>query len=198
MESLGRFVNSLYICNQNDKNMELLKELIYEDRKGINEFHVYDKSSLNHLVFRWLLTQVDLKPFESGLPQRRLQVFNDAYYICTLAMMRSAGGDFVSYAYKKCSMPSIVFPMVYVFISKVGERDNSNLLEVIKTGLKSRGWEDNLTELIKMTENYPDNLSPSEFAQRELTPELLSSIRWFKATGKYAKDDILKIVKYIS
>ena len=75
---------------------------------------------------------------------------------------------------------------------------NSRLLKDIKTGLKSEGWEDNLNSLIKITTNYSGSILSIEFAQRKLTSELLSNIKWYKTTGGYEKDDILKIVRYIS
>ncbi len=181
--------------------MIIPRELIYEDRKDLKEFGVYDDSSLNHLIYEeWLLNLPELNPFKPGLSQRRLKVFNDAYYICTLVLMHPTNEDFVSYAKERCSIPSVVFPMVYFLISKVKDMNvtNSRLLKDIKTGLKSEGWEDNLNSLIKITTNYSGSILSIEFAQRKLTSELLSNIKWYKTTGGYEKDDILKIVRYIS
>lgn len=108
--------------------------------------------------------------------------------------------DFASYANERCSIPSLVFPMVYIYISKVKDKDydNSRLLKDIETGLKAEGWEDNLNELIQYTNNYTFSLSSSKFAHRKLTPEILNAMKWYKITGGYMKDDILKIVRYIS
>lgn len=181
--------------------MIIPRELVYEDRKDLKEFGVDDVLSLNHLIYEeWLLNLPDLKPFKPGLSQRRLKVFNDAYYICTLVLMHPTNEDFASYANERCSIPSVVFPMVYFLISKVKDTNvtNSRLLKDIKTGLKSEGWEDNLNSLIKITTNYSGSILSIEFAQRKLTPQLLSNIKWYKTTGGYEKDDILKIVRYIS
>lgn len=181
--------------------MIIPRELVYEDRKDLKEFGVDDVLSLNHLIYEeWLLNLPDLKPFKPGLSQRRLKVFNDAYYICTLVLMHPTNEDFASYANERCSIPSVVFPMVYFLISKVKDTNvtNSRLLKDIKTGLKSEGWEDNLNSLIKITTNFTDSIPSIEFAQRKLTSKLLSNIKWYKTTGGYEKDSILKIVRYIS
>lgn len=180
--------------------MEIPRELIYEDKNSIIEFGIKDDTSLNHLIYEeWLLNLPDLEPFKTGLSRRRLKVFNDAYYICTLILMHPTNEEFVSYAYKRCCLPSVVFPLVHFYILNVKDRgySNSALLKSIEAGLKSEGNERNLRELIKCTEKIKVNISSSQFVQRKLTPELLANILWYRATGKYAKDDILKLMKYI-
>lgn len=181
--------------------MIIPRELIYEDKKNISEFGINDVGSLNYLIYEeWLLNRVELKPFKSGLPVRMLKVFNDAYFICTLILMHPTNKDFVSYAYERVSIKSLVLSMVYLYISNIEDKpfSNSILLKTIKTGLRSEGWEDNLEALIKCTKNYSGKLFSSEFTQRKLTPELLSSKMWYKTTDAYKKDDILKIVRYVA
>lgn len=181
--------------------MIIPRELIYEDRKFLKEFGVYEDSSLNHLIYEeWLLNLPELNPFKPGLSQRRLKVFNDAYYICTLVLMHPTNENFASYAIERCSIPSVVFPMVYFLISKVKDTNiiNSRLLKDIRSGLKSEGWEDNLNSLITITNYFSGSLSSIEFEQRKLTSKLLSNIKWYKTTDGFKKDDILKIVRYIS
>ena len=183
-------------------NMDIPRELIYEEKSSIKEFDIYDKTSLNHLLYNeWLLNLEDLKPFESGISKRRLKVFNDAYYICTLIFMHPTNEDFAYYAKKRCTIPSVVFPMVYLYISKVEENyfvNNLRLLKDIKAGLKSEGWHENLNNLLRCTSSFSGGLSSSVFAQRKLTPKLLSEIKWYKATGGFVKEDIELIARYIS
>ena len=114
--------------------------------------------------------------------------------------MHPTNEEFASYASERCSMPSVVFPIVYLYISKVNAKgfSNTRLLKDIKTGLKSKGWDNNLNELIKCTEEYVGDLSSSEFAQRELSPELLSKISWYNITDNYTKDSIFYIVRHIA
>ena len=181
--------------------MVLPRELVYEEKKKIQQFGVNDEKTLNHLIYeKWLLTRTDLQPLETGLSKRRLNVFNDAYYICTLILMHPTSEGFASYAVERCSLPSVVLPMVYLYISKVGDcrYSNSRLLEDIKTGLKSKGWEGNLNELINSTSTFTGTILSSEFEQRELTSDLLSRSMWYKITGGYKREDIWKIVRYIA
>jgi len=180
--------------------MEVPRELVYEEKKCIDEFGINDDTSLNHLIYEeWLLNLADLEPFKSGLSKRRLQVFNDAYYICTLILMHPTNEEFTSYAYQRCNLPSVVFPLVYFYISNVKDRgySNSALLKNIEAGLKSEGNDSNLRNLIKCTEIIKFSISSLQFAQRKLTPELLANIPWYQATGKFAKKDILKLMQYI-
>ena len=127
------------------------------------------------------------------------RVFNDAYYICTLALMHPTNEEFASYAYQRCSLPSVVFPLVHFYISNVKDRgySNSALLKNIEAGLKSEGNDSNLRKLIKCAENIKVCISSLQFAQRKLTPVLLANIPWYKVTGKFAKEDILKLMRYI-
>lgn len=180
--------------------MDIPRELIYEEKNCIDEFGINDDTSLNHLIYdEWLLNLADLEPFKSGLSKRRLKVFNDAYYICTLILMHPTNEEFTSYAYLRCSLPSVVFPLVHFYISNVKDRgySNSALLKNIEAGLKSEENDSNLRNLIKCTENIKVSIPSLQFAQRKLTPELLANIPWYKATGKFAKEDILKLMQYI-
>lgn len=180
--------------------MEIPRELIYEEKNSIDEFGINEATSLNNLIYEeWLLNLADLEPFKSGLSKRRLKVFNDAYYICTLILMHPTNEGFTSYAYRRCSLPSVVFPLVYFYISNVKDRgySNSTLLKNIEAGLKSEGNDSNLRKLIKCTESIKVSISSLQFSQRKLTPELLANISWNKVTGKFAKEDILKLVQYI-
>ena len=180
--------------------MEIPRELIYEEKNCIDEFGINDYASLNHLIYEeWLLNMPDLEPFKPGLSKRRLKVFNDAYYICTLILMHPTNEEFTSYAYQRCSLPSVVFPLVHFYISNVKDRGYSNsvLLKNIEAGLKSERNDNNLRMLIKCTKNIKFSIPSLQFAQRKLTPELLADIPWYKVTGKFAKGDILKLMRYI-
>ena len=182
--------------------MDLQRELIYEDRKRIEEFSVDDMSSINYLLYEDCLpTLTDLQPTESGYLQRTLKAFNDAYYICTLILMHKTNEDFLSYAYKRCSIPSIVFPMAYFYISKIREKGRylSRLQKTIKTAIYEKGWSDNFETIQSLIEKTSENFIPlSVFIPRTITSEILDSIKWYKVTGSYKKEDTLKILKYVA
>ena len=182
--------------------MEILRELIYEERNRLDDFDVNKMSSLNYLVYEdWLLSLTDLHPLESGYLTRRLKVFNDTYYISTLILMHKTSECFLRYAYNRCDVPSVVFPMVYLYISKIKDRGkyNTRLLKTIKTAIYDKGWGGNLEKLESIiNEKYTGYLSQSVFSPRKLTPDILSDIKWYKATGGFKEDDTLKILKYIA
>lgn len=180
--------------------MIIPRKLIYEEKKSLDEFGINDGTSINHLIYEeWLRDLAELEPFKSGLLKRRLKVFNDAYYICTLILMHPTNEEFAHYAYQRCSLPSVVFPLVHYYISNVKDRgySNSALLKDIEAGLKSEGKDSNLSKLMKCTEKNKVNISSSQFVQRKLTPGLLADIPWYTVTGKYEKEDILKLMKDI-
>lgn len=59
------------------------RELIYRDRKTLNDFGVNDSMSFNHLLYSHLKRQRFLLD-ENNAKELVLQCFNNAYYICTL------------------------------------------------------------------------------------------------------------------
>ncbi len=181
--------------------MKIPRVLIYEDRMSLEEFGINDALSPNRDIYeKWLLEQPDLEPFKAGLTQRRLQAFNDAYYICTIALMHHTGSDFVTMAYNECKVPAVTFPLIYLYLSRVPDAGNLNkvLLKDIKAGLKSKGWEKNLKELQKCVPESHRPITASKFERRGLTPELLSSINWYEATEKYSQKMIQYLISHIA
>ncbi len=60
----------------------LPRELIYKNRKELDDFGVYEQSTLNHFIFECLFEKyARLDRFEGFI----LALFNQAYYICTMA-----------------------------------------------------------------------------------------------------------------
>ena len=178
--------------------MTIPRELIYAERKDINEFGIRDVSSLNCLIYKWLHTRREISPGKSGFRERKLKVFNDAYYVCTVIQSLPQCDDWLSYYKKDIILPSIVLPMVYCYISKI--RDDSLTLCTLRMSIETDASEDsvmqkNLDDIKRVTEEWDAPFPASEFILRKLTPEILSTLDWKSITDYFKQDIIKKVVR---
>ena len=177
--------------------MNIPRELIYEDKRSLNDFCYRDEDSLNgQLYANGLIKIKDLKPGENGFRGRLLSVFNDAYYICTMAV-RLINSDISLHYYKeRVRIPSVVLPMVHFYLSRLDQEPEhiKTFLTVLETDIIANGWEDNLKILNEVEKKSKMKCSLSEFAFRDLSPELLDTIKWYEVTGKYKTDDIRRVL----
>ena len=174
------------------------RELIYEDRKDINDFGIHDESSLNSLIYKWLHGRKEIQPGNNGFKERKLKVFNDAYYVCTMILSIPRCDDCLYYYKKDLTLPSIVLPMVYCYISKFSEK--SLTLCTLQTSLETYASEDsvmqkNLDDIKRDTEKWNDPFPISEFNLRNLTPELLASLDWSGITVGFKREKIEIVVR---
>lgn len=126
---------------------------------------------------------------------RLIGVFNDAYYICSM-VVRFENSDISLHYYKeRVRIPSVVLPMVYFLLSKL-EPEISHIrtfLTILETDIKANGWEENLNELKGI--NTKKKCATSLFALRDLSPELLDKIQWWKVTDGFKTSEIVRVVK---
>ena len=123
--------------------MDIPRALIYKDRQQIEEFGISDDSFLNKRLYEdWIFNVPDLRPGDIGFSSRILQVFNDAYYICTVVLMRPSKCHYcLPYYLSKTKLPSVVINLVYYYLKRVDfeHPSISLLLKAIKTEIKRQG-----------------------------------------------------------
>lgn len=180
--------------------MDDYRKLVYEDKKSLNDFEVNNTNSLNNLIYTgWLIKRVEIDPFEANYQYYYLNAFNDAYYLCTLALLIPIGKEIVPYRLlKKVDNPSVVFPMVYLYLSKLPEKSVgiTILLNKIETAFKRNPiWQQNYDELITSISKFDDCVNPKIFEQRHFTNDILSQVDWETITQKFKKDTIKEIVR---
>lgn len=179
--------------------MDIPRELVYLDKERLSMFKINDKGSINQILYdQWLLKRTELIPEKGSLETIQLKAFNDAYYICTMALMHQVNIEFILYSLKRVDIPSVVLPMVHYYLSNVlnAKTDVSRYITLIETLSKKESWEYNLQTLPKLKSNK--KINASLFDARSITPQLLSSINWWKVTGKYNIKDVKKIIQYFA
>ena len=183
--------------------MDVQRKLVYEDKSNLNDFNIKEIGSLNHFVYyAWLKKRTEIDPFDAKSKGYYLRAFNDAYYICTLALMLPEGMELnASKLNLFVERPSIVFPIVHLYLSKLsgGTFGIRVFLDSIETKCKREiAWEHNLIQLQEAVAEYEGSIDPTIFAQRVLTKELLSNIKWedfSKFTNTFDKKRIEQVVR---
>lgn len=112
--------------------MNSTRKLIYEERPTREHFGVNDSGSLNHLIYdHWLLTRKELNPLETDYYSKIATVFNDAYFICTVALIDKSKELNLFYFGDKVSYPAVVYPLACFYLSMLSKRQ-PNTDRVIK------------------------------------------------------------------
>lgn len=172
-----------------------IRKLVYEEKTSIDDFGIRDVGSLNELIYgEWLLTRKELR----GDDRCILKVFNDTYYICTLALVKPDVRLQISYVLNEIEMPSVVIPLTRFYLSRLEQLPKAtrwfwNSMEAVMEA----DWEVNQDSLKKIVSNDSSIITSDLFAPRVLTEELmsgLSEIEWRNATNGYEKDKIQMIV----
>lgn len=179
--------------------MDIPRNLIYEERTKLEEFGIEEESNVNKMLYdQWLLGREDLHALEDGYISRKLKVFNDAHYVCTLITMQRQCNDFLPYFVKRISMPSIVIPLVHFYVSKLSHQSQgyTRLLKTIDTEARVR-WQNNYDDILEIEEKYNGVIDSKMFTPRKLTPFLLSDIMWYKVTEGYKQENILKLLYFV-
>ena len=184
--------------------MNEARRLIYEDRKKLSEFDVYKEGTLNYYIYcNWLLSRKELRKaktdFELGMMM--VNVFNDAYYICTIIFMHPHSSRWSRWFIQQTNTPSLVMPLVHLYVEKTGvvTREITDLQKLIEGDFDCYPeWKENNNKLMEAVSGFNNNLSISTFARRELTPELLSSIRWGGITNMYKEHKVKNYIGFVA
>lgn len=181
--------------------MKLLRELVYEEKPSRYDFGINEERTMNNRIYEWLLLRKELDPEEKHFYSRITKVFNDAYFVCTVALLWPGRELSLSYFKNKIRMPNIVYPMVYYYISllkKRGQNTNRFLIMIKNLINKNPDMKENFEDLEKIEKESSWNIEPSLFDHRRLTPNLLSIIEWGDVTEGYKPMEIKKIIELIA
>lgn len=134
------------MINKEIKNREIRK-LIYQE-KTFEEFGIQREDTLNYIIYYvWLIKRTEIDPFDANSNKHYLKAFNDAYFICTLALLTPVGRDLApSKIIEFVDKPSIVFPMVHLYLSKLVDSSHGikSFLDKLETKFKIEpDWEQN-------------------------------------------------------
>lgn len=180
--------------------MKLPRELIYEDRPSRYDFDVNVVGSLNNLIYdKWLLARKELDPLDSTYYSKISRVLNDAYFVCTVVLMKPSSEISLSYFKNHVSLPSIVYPLACVYLSNINPRSTNTdrVITMLRDNLfeNHQDWKQNYDKLYSVADkNYVD---PLMFRTRKLTMDLLYKINWKKATH-YSPSELNRIISLVA
>ena len=180
--------------------MSEIRKLVYEERTGLGPFGVYEDGSLNNVIFHeWLLWRSEIDPFEKNHLKALLKVFNDAFYVCTLALLLPTGKNMLLVNIQPgIDNPSIVFPLVCFYLSKLTSTSLgiTDFIKSMESGFRRKlVWQQNYDDLKAAAGAFEGGVDPSLFGQRELTEEVLSSVDWQRLTKCFSKEEIEQVVR---
>ena len=180
--------------------MNEARKLMYRDRNDLKSFGVNEIAHLNRLIYDfWLTRRTEIDSFDANCIAYYLKAFNDAYYVCTSALLLPEELFLKPYNISThVERPSIVFPMAHFYLSHLTEKSrgiNIFINQLEAKFKKDTRWGENYSELQEVTCEYKGNIDPATFAQRKLTREILSEINWEQLTNKYDKKNIKTVLR---
>ena len=172
--------------------MILPRKLVYEEKTS-KDFEIDIKGSINQKIYDgWILKKIELDPEAPAFYSDISKVFNDAYFVCTVVLMNKTTEIKLAYFKDKISIPSLVYPLVYYYLSnlKSGMLDGKRILILIDNLFRRHeDWKINYDELIEVKGVKDKHSIPlSTFAPRKLDPELLSETSWWNVTSYKVKE----------
>lgn len=175
--------------------MYIPRELIYEDKSTLDDFGYKDEKSFDGQIYKGLLKIKDMKPGDKGFYDRLLTVYNDTYLICSMVVKLEKSVWTLSYYKQFIRIPSVVLPMVYCYLSRLDRKPEhlESFLTALHTDIEVNGWSGNL-EILRNSGGKNAKTSVSAFNFRELTSELLDTIKWWKVTERFRQSEIRKVL----
>lgn len=175
------------------KNMDIPRELVYEDKTSLDDFGINEEGLLNQVIYdEWLLTRKELR----GDDHRILKVFNDAYFLCTMAFVKPNIKLKILYCLHQIEFPSVVVPLVRFYLSGLSSmQKGTKRFWTSLEGVMEEDWIKNLEALEKVADSYRNGVSKDFFIPRQLTVSLLSGIEWQKVTDDFDTKTIEEVVK---
>ncbi len=183
---------------------ELPRELIFEDRYSLDNFFVDNPQSANGLFFNQMMTIYCLDPMYQETEKQILSIFNDAYYILTLAFLEKRPILRLGYFREIARIwpgsgvnperEGIVFALINEMLGLFREELNYSL----------KTFKDKLNDYISRryqkavfyfkVEGKVDRYSITDFLPREITKETAEKQDWIKLTNDFNPEDIKQIV----
>ena len=169
--------------------------LIYEDKSRLSDYEVDDKRSVDYFLYN------TIKQNYSSI-QNYTDLFNDAYYICTLILIDDApyqhfdsiadiaagGGE------EKEIRKEAVMGMVYKYLTSIDSSMDAKLRrfkEIMHLSL-------NIDAFQELPHLAPIRLPDSTFAPRKITKELLQNVNLRELTDDYSLDVVLQVTALLA
>lgn len=195
--------------------MILERRLLYEEKK-LDDFDIDSDSSIFKRFFELLLTIDGTKVTDRDVEKNITSMFNDACYICTLALLIKRPALKLGYFRELCNQKTyqgtyystnepradVVLCMVYFLLKQCCEaNDNTkNLMAVIDTNLRERSLEshDRYKRFFDSCDSFQGMLFPGYFDRVTITSKVLKNMDtdWKTLTSNYQKESLTELVSF--
>ena len=194
----------------------LVRQLLYKD-KTLDEFDIESEYSLFKCFYEVLLNLDGTRVTDLYVEKNITDMFNDACYICTVAMIIKRPylklGYFreICYQKKKSTYHSsdemradIVLSMVYFLLEKYieGSDNTKKLMSVINSDLRKRSNDscETYEKFFYACEPFVGMIPPGYFNKKTITSEELNNmnIDWKIITDNFDKNKLTELVSFWS
>ncbi len=179
---------------------DLPRELIFENRRSLDDFSVDETESPNSLFFNQLMQINCLSPEYLETEKQILSIFNDAYYIVTLIYLEKRPVLRLGY-YRQVARywpdhgvepqrEAIVLAMINEMLGLIREELPYQIItfkEKLEHFLSTNHPDANLFFIVA---NELGTYSENEFLPREITSEVADKIDWVKLTENFNLETI--------
>lgn len=187
------------------------RELVYYDRLSLDEFGIENDKSLNHEIYEQLLRLECIKLTKEETEQLILKIFNDVYYILTLAFLEKRPvfqiENYIAiskddrYYLLGSAKESIIFTILCIILNICKDTLNSNqklFLEKVSEHAGDCLFSNPDCNVILSESQYMSfSQNDCDFHPRKMTQEVVSQIDWGKMTNNFNPKDIEAIVNNI-
>lgn len=195
--------------------MLVVRGLLYKE-KTLDDFDIDGDDSIFKKFFELLLTMDGTRVTDLNVEDNITSMFNDACYICTVAMIIKRPALQLGYFRELCNQKTfkgtyystnearadVVLCMVYFLLKHCSEGNDKtkNLMSVIDTNLRERSREsyDRYERFFNVCNSFDGMLSPGYFNKITITPEVLENMNtnWKTITGNFDKKQLSELVSY--
>lgn len=195
--------------------MLLVRQLLYKE-KSLDDFDIESEHSIFKLFFDILLTMDGTKVTDLNVEKNITSMFNDACYICTVALIIKRPALQLGYFRELCNQKmvkgvndsynkaraDVVLCMVYYLLKHCceGNDKTKKLMAVIDSDLRDRSNESykRFELFFNACNSFQGMLFPGFFDIITITPRILSDMKidWKMITGNYDKNRLTKLVRY--
>lgn len=191
--------------------MILVRQLLYEE-KTLDDFDIENDASIFKRFFERLMTMDGTRGSNRNVEKNITSMFNDACYICTLALQIKRPALQFGYFRDLCKQGAyystkdtradMVLCMVYFLLKHCCEANDStkSLMAVIDANLRERslGSYNRYKRFFDSCDSFQGKLFPGYFDRITITSEVLSNrrINWKMLTCNYQKESLIELVSF--
>ena len=178
------------------------RSLIYENRRSLDDFDIHKEERLNSVMYKLLRRHLYADYSLSNYKVLILQMFNEAYYLCTMFLLdKNADDNFRDYI-EAVMIDSpyssnitdmcrrIIYAMCYEYLKMIATRIHE--VRTIKRHLRNCSY-----EYMPLFAETADVVHPTEgeFRPVDLTDDLLSKVDWDTVTNGYDSEILIYILE---